>query len=490
MSSRLDADADGVARPEDCDDGDASVGGEQAGFVDADGDGFGGPVQETRCAGTGLSADGSDCDDANAEVFPGSPEVCNDEDDDCDTVADDGVEAATWYFDGDGDTYGTPFATQVSCTQPPGYVGSGSDCDDADAALNPETLWYPDADDDGFGDASLGIPSCEAPAAHLRDGSDCDDTRAEVFPGSLEVCDTLNADEDCDGLQDDADPSATGQVLWYADTDGDGVGTVFQTTLACDAPVGYVGDPSDCEDSDAAVTAECAWVQVSVGSAHACGLAGDGTIACWGGNDYGESTPPTDRFIRVACGMQRTCGLIPGGEVVCWGRADMGILESPAGTFTDVGVGDQFACALGTDTTVSCWGTEPPGLATPVDAGYAAVSVAGQAGCALHTDGDVEGWGYAAPADGPFLAVEGVQYSCLALTAEGEIADPDGGSAGLFPAGAFVALSATSAAGCALAADGRLSCWGSTPPDVTFSSVSIGGSDACGITTDGALACW
>lgn len=63
-------------------------------FRDADGDGFGGD-----CATCFLDActqpDGyveraGDCDDDNAEVFPGAPEQCNDRDDNCNGQLDDG----------------------------------------------------------------------------------------------------------------------------------------------------------------------------------------------------------------------------------------------------------------------------------------------------------------------------------------------------------------------------------------------------------------
>jgi len=39
-----------------------------------------------------------------------------------------------WFVDADGDGHGDPTVTQVSCTQPGGYVAAGDDCDDADPA--------------------------------------------------------------------------------------------------------------------------------------------------------------------------------------------------------------------------------------------------------------------------------------------------------------------------------------------------------------------
>lgn len=56
-----------------------------SGCVDLDGDGYGSPGNLT-CPG----GDTPDCDDSNASVYPGAPEICNDRDDDCDGLLDDG----------------------------------------------------------------------------------------------------------------------------------------------------------------------------------------------------------------------------------------------------------------------------------------------------------------------------------------------------------------------------------------------------------------
>ena len=68
-------------------------------YLDADGDGHGDDGAETvwGCEGdVGLSADATDCDDADAAVYPGAPELCDLLDQDCDGIADELTDAASF----------------------------------------------------------------------------------------------------------------------------------------------------------------------------------------------------------------------------------------------------------------------------------------------------------------------------------------------------------------------------------------------------------
>lgn len=55
-------------------------------YADEDGDGYGDPETESAACEVepGFTTDGSDCDDSDAAVFPGNPEVCDAKDTDCD----------------------------------------------------------------------------------------------------------------------------------------------------------------------------------------------------------------------------------------------------------------------------------------------------------------------------------------------------------------------------------------------------------------------
>ena len=113
------------------------------GIVDGDGDGVG---------------ELQDCDDGDAEVYPGATEACNDKDDDCDGVVDD--------QDADG------------CT----------------------TFSY-DLDQDGYGVDGQARCTCEAAGFYTAlQAGDCDDTRPDIHPDADEVCN--GRDDDCDGVID------------------------------------------------------------------------------------------------------------------------------------------------------------------------------------------------------------------------------------------------------------------------------------------------
>ena len=204
-----------------------------------------------------------DCDDTDAAVFPGAPEVCDGDDQDCDGNADDGV-LVTFWFDDDGDGYGAGSSTALGCDAPAGMAANQDDCDDdradvhpgvpevcngldddCDGAIEPTYgTWYADADGDGYGDGATGEATCTPESGRVLDGTDCDDGDAAVHPGAEEACDL--DDDDCDGRAD------LGVVqVWHTDTDGDGYGHMYNVLETCAPPDGYVLDGSDCRPGDA-----------------------------------------------------------------------------------------------------------------------------------------------------------------------------------------------------------------------------------------------
>jgi hypothetical protein len=248
----------------------------------------------------------ADCNDDDPDIHPGADEYCDGEDNDCDGEVDesDAIDAAAWYVDQDEDGYGGVEATPLTVCDDPSdedtvYAGNNTDCDDADATINPETLWYPDADADGYGDLDDdGAAQCEQPSGYVLDNTDCDDTAGDVHPGMTEVCDEIDhdcdgydgmddldgdgfagCDNDCDDIADDdpeegpfaadinpdadelcdgADNNCDGATdeddavdapTWYLDYDEDSYGDDRYSLTQCDSPGDdWVDNADDCDD--------------------------------------------------------------------------------------------------------------------------------------------------------------------------------------------------------------------------------------------------
>ena len=244
-------------------------------YADADGDGFGNPaISQTTCSGApvGYVANNTDCDDNNIAINPNATEVCNAIDDDCDGIADDGLTFVTYYADADVDGYGNATISQSTCNGAPvGYVIDATDCNDANAAINPGAVevcngiddncngladdgltfvtYYADADGDGYGDATISQSTCNgAPVGYVTDATDCNDNNAAVNPGATEVCNGI--DDDCDGSVDEGLTFLT----YYVDADGDGYGDASATGVSsCNPIVGSVTNNGDCNDNNAAI---------------------------------------------------------------------------------------------------------------------------------------------------------------------------------------------------------------------------------------------
>ena len=87
-----------------------------------------------------------DCDDFDSGVYPGSTEICDGLDNNCNGEVDEGVTISI----------------------------------------------YLDADADGYGDDTMVNQSCSLIEGHSLTGGDCDDRTPEISPGSTEVCEQVS----------------------------------------------------------------------------------------------------------------------------------------------------------------------------------------------------------------------------------------------------------------------------------------------------------
>lgn len=285
------SECEGVIETGDCNDGDEDINPdaiETCDGEDLDCDGLTGASDpDTDTDGDSFSrCSDIDCNDSNPGIYPGAPEYCNDVDDDCNGVLDDDYAsgASIWYFDGDGDDFGSMIVSAYACDAPAGYIAASGDCDDSEPDVHPDapevcdalntdedcdgsseegdatgkSWWYMDIDGDGFAssDDFLASYACDPPSYSYipapTDGLwDCDDARDWIHPGATEVCDDFGYDEDCDGTVDEA--GATGGIWFYKDWDRDSYGDPDSPAIMlCSA-----GDAEGYEDYDVTNNTDC-----------------------------------------------------------------------------------------------------------------------------------------------------------------------------------------------------------------------------------------
>ena len=200
-----------------------------AAFVDADGDGFTSDI---------------DCDDNDLNVFPGATEVCDNIDNNCNNLIDEGL-AQTFFLDVDNDGFGDASAPIMSCLQPSGAVANSDDCNDGDASINPAAI---EISNNGVDENCDGVSLIiDIDMDGINSSEDCDDNNASVYPGATEVCDDL--DNDCDGIVDED----VAMFSYFIDQDRDGYGVDDSVILSCMQPSGTVTIGGDCDDSDATI---------------------------------------------------------------------------------------------------------------------------------------------------------------------------------------------------------------------------------------------
>jgi alpha-tubulin suppressor-like RCC1 family protein len=384
---------------------------------------------------------------------PGTVEICNGVDDDCDGVIDNGFDLSS-----DPANCGECGVSCASCvdricegTFVALAAGDAHTCatDDSGAVF----CWGANSEGqlgDGTTDRSpspvavVGLPS--SPAVQLAAG--------EAFS--------------CARL-------ASGEV-WCWGRDGEG--------QRGDGPGGGGSAPSRVAFPVGGVATD-----LVLGAAHACAIHAD-EVYCWGANDAGQigsgsaaATVPTpepvtlDEPVDLAAGAAHSCAVLSDGDAQCWGSgsdSQLGVsvpssdtpvtVNRPGGvTFLAVEGGGLFTCAL-TTVGAHCWGRGGDGAL-----GYGATMTSA-------VPREVRRIGEGDPSDLP----------------------------------AAVSLDAGESHVCAVLTDGRLGCWGSDvddqlgDPDTldranepvvtgaidTAILVAAGGSHTCARLVDGDLRCW
>lgn len=267
------------------------------------------------------------------------------------------------------------------------------------------------------------------------------------------------------------------------------------------------------------------------GYSHNCALLGNGTVQCWGKNDYGQlgngaqtnsATPVTvsglSGVVAIAAGTYHSCAVLASGVAKCWGQnmlGDGGSSSTPRLTpvtvlgvsgATGISVGVSHSCAVLGSGGVQCWGGNIYGQlgngtatssATRVDVVGLLDAQSIQSGqyhnCVKTTAGAVKCWGrndYGQIGNGTTTNALG-PVTVLGSGVAQVNAQSGGGSS------------------CARLVDGSARCWGfnasaqlgtgstgnkTLPTLVTvigtpMTSISIGGNSGCALVAGGAQ-CW
>ena len=121
-----------------------------------------GPTDED---GDGVVAE-DDCNDQNPTVHPNAEEVCDTIDNNCDGIVDDdAVDRSSWFSDTDGDGFGDPAQSVLSCTAPEGSVADNTDCAPDEPAIHPKAKEMETDRVDNDCDGMVDEMDCEEAAA-------------------------------------------------------------------------------------------------------------------------------------------------------------------------------------------------------------------------------------------------------------------------------------------------------------------------------------
>jgi len=289
---------------------------------------------------------------------------------------------------------------------------------------------------------------------------------------------------------------------------------------------------------------------VSIGTKedHVCAVTADGSVACWGYNQFGQlgdgthisrSVPVavqglSGKAAAVAAGWGHTCVLVSTGGIQCWGNNEYGQLgygEEAFERLTPViipglqsgviglsAAGGQ-TCALRTGGAAACWGNNKYGQLgdgtaekrlSPVaveglDQGVARVTAGWNHTCAVTGNGEVKcwGWNYYGQLGDETKAAQSRPVSVRRLMEDAvEVA----------PGWAHT---------CAVTAAGGVRCWGrnesgqlgdgtnldssvplsivglrsspaaaGAPPKIISRPLALGWNHACALTAGGGVKCW
>jgi cysteine-rich repeat protein len=404
-----------------------------------------------------------------------------------------------------------------------------------------------DCDDNNYDDDDGCNTACQFPSCgdgFVEAGEDCDDANDDDTDDCPSTCNFASCGdgfvhqgvEECDDADEDNEDGCTTRCAPPRCGDG-----FLRPSEPCDD-----GNPDNGDGCSSTCT--LAWPVQAVTGNQTCALMSDGSVRCWGQNNYGQlgqgDTQDTDRApgkalnfgkgrtaTRLAAGSSHICALLDDESLKCWGYnlygglglGNVGDQHVPNALPVDFGgravlsvaAGSQHTCAVLEDGALECFGYNEYGQlglgidatavktpTDPVDLGSERHATAVAAGtrhtCAILDDGTVKCWG-------------SNEFGQLGIGTTGEdVLVPS--LVDLGPGRSAQALFAGSLSTCAILDDESLVCWGyngngvlgvgdstqGSLPDPTAVDLGAGrraevvsiGAHACALLDDGSVKCW
>ena len=345
-----------------------------------------------------LSTYNDDCNDANSDIYPGNPEICDGIDQDCSLDPIDGIDCGC-VIDLDCDdlnictintclNLGT-FSTCQIANEANGFScgASGEVCQEGVCVDGVE--FCTDNDEDGYVVESSASGCDNSGISSFNGYDDCDDNNVTINPGASEICDLL--DNDCDGSTVDGFDET-----WFGQSTLCGVGEcgsagiydcvagVQTDTCSAGSPTGLDNDcnglDDNCDgtvddgyviDNSCFLLGECASSNVAssctAGVETGCltgspvnevcnGLDDD----CDGENDNDLVAPLNSLQDGVCVGSVQTCSGVDG-----WSNDYSSVPYYENTTELTCGDGRDNDCDLSTDCSDDDCGTDPACIVVP-----------------------------------------------------------------------------------------------------------------------------
>ena len=178
--------------------------------------------------------------------------------------------------------------------------------------------------------------------------------------------------------------------------------------------------------------------RVSMGVNHMCAILDDGSVKCWGKNEYGQlgdgsltgihSLPNAvnlgdEKAMGIELGGEHSCALLESGSIKCWGanaqkqvaptgsthNNPIGVTLPQGRTAREIILGDEHSCAHLDDDSLVCWGENFEGQlgvgdttdrSNPTEVTFSSNKTAEKIGCgfshtcAILNDGSLVCWGF------------------------------------------------------------------------------------------------